>query len=125
MLAKLKQLYLTNHSQKKIKSITFHIGSSIIEVQNSYCYLGIDITNTGSFRKAHENLYKKAIKAQYSIFSSVHAYSDTPNIPLFLRLFDSLIKPVLLYGSEVWGVCKPQKRTKNGDFDTQNCSSRH
>ena len=121
--SKTKTVIFNKPFTKKIKSITFHIGSSIIEVQNSYCYLGIDITNTGSFRKAHENLYKKAIKAQYSIFSSVHAYSDTPNIPLFLRLFDSLIKPVLLYGSEVWGVCKPQKRTKNGDFDTQNCSS--
>ena len=121
--SKTKTVIFNKPFTKKIKAMSFHIGTSTIETQNSYCYLGIDITNTGNFRKAHENLYKKAIKAQYSIFSAVNAYSDTPNIPLFLRLFDSLIKPVLLYGSEVWSVCKPQKRTKNGDFDTQNCSS--
>ena len=50
-------------------------------------------------------------------------YSDEPNAPLFLRLFDSLLKPIILYGSEIWGVCKPLKTNKNGDFDTQNCSS--
>ena len=50
-------------------------------------------------------------------------HSDEPNAPLFLRLFDSLLKPILLYGSEIWGVCKPLKKDKNGDFVTPNCSS--
>ena len=50
-------------------------------------------------------------------------YSDEPNIPLFLRLFDSLLKPILLYSSEIWGVCKPQQKFKYGDFDTQKISS--
>ena len=113
-------LYLTNLLPKKLN---FTFGTSKIEVHNSYRYLGIDISNTGKFSKSHENLYKKAIKAQYSIYSSINVYSDQPNIPLFLRLFDSLLKPILLYGSEIWGMCKPQTKNKNGDYSTQKISS--
>ena len=91
--------------------------------KNSYRYLGIDISNTGNFSKAHQHLYRKAIKAQYSIYSSVNVYSDQPNIPLFLRLFDSLLKPIILYGSEIWGTYKTQKKGINGDFVTPKISS--
>ena len=108
---------------KKIKNQLFTIGNSKIEVTNSYCYLGIDISNTLNFSKANEKLYKKALKAQYKIFSSLNVYSDQPNTSLFLRLFDSLLKPILLYGSEIWGTCKPLKKNKNGDFGTQKLSS--
>ena len=108
---------------KKIRNLKFHIGTSQIDVQNSYCYLGIFISNTGNFSKSHENLFRKATRAKYSLLASINMYSDEPNAPLFLRLFDSLLKPIILYGSEIWGVCKPLKTNKNGDFDTQNCSS--
>ena len=108
---------------KKIRNQVYRIGNNNIATTNSYCYLGIDITNTGNFSKSNEKLYKKALKAQYSIYSSINVYSDQPNIPLYLRLFDSLLKPILLYGSEIWGTCKPQKKLKNGDFDTQKISS--
>ena len=120
---KTKVVIFNKSFTQKIRNHKFHIGASRIDVQNSYCYLGIEISNTGNFSKSHDNLYKKTIRAQYSIFSSVPVYSDEPNAPLFLRLFDSLLKPILLYGSEIWGVSKPLKINKNCDFDTQNCSS--
>ena len=101
----------------------FYVSNRRIEVQNSYCYLGIEISNTGSFSKSHEKLYKKTIRAKYSVYSAIDVYADVPNAPIFLRLFDSLLKPILLYGSEIWGVCKLPKMNKNGDFDIQNCSS--
>ena len=121
--SKTKVVTFNKPFNKKIRNQHFTIGTNQIEVQNSYCYLGIEISNTGNFSKANEKLYKKAIKAQYSIFSSINVYSDEPNIPLFLRLFDSLLKPILLYSSEIWGTCKPQQKCKNGDFDTQKISS--
>ena len=108
---------------KKIRNLNFHVGDNIIEVKSSYTYLGIEISNTGAFFKSHDNLYKKAIRAQYSVYSSLDVRADTPNAPIFLRLFDSLLKPIILYGSEIWGVCKLPKINENGDFDTQNCSS--
>lgn len=122
-ISKTKVVVFNKPFTQKIKKLNFTFDINKIEVQNSYRYLGIDISNTGNFGKSHEYLYKKAIRAQYSIYSSINVYSDQTNVPLFLRLFDSLLKPILLYGSEIWGTCKPQSKNKNGDYSTQKISS--
>ena len=88
---------------KKIKSLNFTIDGLHIEIKNSYCYLGVEISNTGSFTKAIDSMYKKSLRALFSIYAAINVYSDGNTISLFLTLFDSLVKPVLLYGSEVWG----------------------
>ena len=74
-----------------------------IETTNSYCYLGIEMSNTGSFHKATDALYNKSLRALFSLYSAISIHSDEPNSKLYLKLFDSLIKPILLYGCEVWG----------------------
>ena len=61
------------------------------------------MTNTGNFTKATDILYKKALKALFSIYASIDIRADLNNVPLFIKLFDSLVKPVLLYGVEIWG----------------------
>ena len=35
------------------------------------------------------------------------------NVQISLKLFETLIKPILLYGSEVWGVDKYLPETQN------------
>ena len=100
---KTKVLVFNKSFSKNIKKLSFSIDGAPITVTNSYCYLGIEISNTGSFVKAADILYKKALKALYSVYSSLDVRADLKNIPLFLKLFDALVKPVLLYGSEVWG----------------------
>ena len=87
----------------KIKSLKFVIDANKIEVSNTYCYLGVDISNTGSFLGATNSLYKKGLRALYSIYSTLDVRSDVANVRLFLNLFDSLVQPVLLYGCEIWG----------------------
>ena len=77
-------------------------GDRIISTK-SYCYLGIEMTNTGSFHKATDALYNKSLRALFSLYSALHVRSDKTNTKLYLKLFDSLIKPILLYGCEVWG----------------------
>ena len=83
--------------------MAFSIDENKIDVTNSYCYLGVEISNTGSFLKATDILYKKALKSLFSIYASVNVRSDEKNTRLFLKLFDSLVKPVLLYGCGIWG----------------------
>lgn len=100
---KTKVLVFNKPFSKNIKKLSFSIDENPIAVTNSYCYLGIDISNTGSFTKATDTLYKKALRALFSVYASVDIRSDEKNVPLFLKLFDSLVKPVLLYGSEIWG----------------------
>ena len=88
---------------KNVKKLSFFIDGNPIAVTNSYCYLGVQVSNTGSFVKAADNLYKKALKSLFSIYSSLDVRSDVKNTRLFLKLFDSLVKPVLLYGCDIWG----------------------
>jgi hypothetical protein len=35
-----------------------------------------------------------------------------PKIKTLLHVFDHTVKPILTYGSEVWGTCDPQKYLK-------------
>ena len=93
----------------KIRNETFCIGPDVITTTNSYCYLGVEITSTGSFHKATDKLYKKALGALYKIFSCIDIKSNYPNTQLLLKLFDTLIQPIVLYGSEIWGTVLTQR----------------
>ncbi len=50
-----------------------------------------------------------ARRADYSIKSSLYKFN--PPITIWLKLFNSVIKPILLYGSEVWGPLMTQRHT--------------
>ncbi len=69
-----------------------------IDIVNDYCYLGIIFTPSGSFRPAMEALKDKALKAFHKIRN--HLYDSPVNISL--KLFTSLIVPILTYGSVTW-----------------------
>ena len=98
---------------KNIKNLTYSVDGESIETTNSYNYLGIEMTNTGSFHKATDALYNKALRALFSLYSALNVRSDETNTKLYLKLFDSLIKPILLYGCEVWG---PQISKSNNNI---------
>ena len=72
-----------------------------IEVVYSFNYLGIMLNYNGSFRVAKTKLIEQASKAMYSIFKNARRLSLTPDLQL--KLFDSLVSPILLYCCEVWG----------------------
>ena len=57
---------------------------------------------SGSFSAAISHLCKKASKAMYSIRRSL--FSDKINTLPSIKLFDSCIKPILLYCSEIWSL---------------------
>lgn len=100
---KTKVVVFNKRFNDKIKNLNFSIDGNKIELSKSYCYLGVEMSCSGSFQLAADSLRKKALRALHSIYSSIDIYSDAPNATLFLKLFDSLVKPVLLYGSEIWG----------------------
>ena len=64
-------------------------------------YLGIIFNNNGTFNSATENLKDKSSKALFKLFKSFG--SETPSIKTATHLFDAMIKPILLYNSEIWG----------------------
>ena len=72
-------------------------------------YLGIIISASGRFDKAINALTDKARRTYYSIRRSLNKFN--PPIKICLKLFRSIIQPIILYGSEVWGPLLNQKRT--------------
>jgi hypothetical protein len=62
-------------------------------------YLGMEFSNDGNTGVAKSDLYKRALKA---CFKLTRALKPLPTPSTSLHLFDHLIKPILLYGCEVW-----------------------
>ncbi len=85
----------------------FKIGNKLIEETNLYMYLGLNISNTGSFSLAVNEL--KAKRAFYAIKRSINI--ELP-IRTWLNIFKSVIEPITIYGSEVWDTQTQQDWTQ-------------
>ena len=100
------KIVLYNKPGKKLSRYHFHINGEHIDMATTYKYLGLTFSVCGSFTTAKHELKKKnAIKAFFKIRKEMGA-SFKSNVQISLELFETLIKPILLYGSEVWGVDK-------------------
>ena len=80
----------------------FYYNEKEIEIVQHYKYLGVVFSSTGSFAKARIYLYNRALKAYFKlkgIFENI-----LPSIDTSLHVFDHTVKPILLYGCEVWGT---------------------
>lgn len=86
----------------KIINEKFSINDCNIECVKHYKYLGIWMTSSGSFKEARTQLYNKAMKANFKLYKDLN--SSDPSVKTSLHLFDHMIKPILLYGSEIWGT---------------------
>ena len=91
----------------------FNLGGEEMEYVNHYKYLGVNISNTSKFSVAEKNLSLKANRALFSIKQSIFDKDLKPSA--ILSIFESLVKPVALYGSEIWTPYKPCYRNKTLD----------
>ena len=70
-------------------------------------YLGISVTPCGGLYNAREKLRKQASKAYFPMLRVLQKINfDTTTS---LKLFDSLIKPVLTYNCELWSQISKYK----------------
>ena len=88
--------------RKRVHDVTFYINDEIIEIVNSFVYLGIVFTSNGSLNGSVKALSEQAIKAYHNLIAVFNKVKL--DIKTKFYLFDSLIVPILLYGSEIWGV---------------------
>ena len=95
-------------NKRRTDSLAFWYGKNKIDIVDSYTYLGIQITPSGKFTSAEKLLYTKANKAYFSISQSLNSHNGT-SVNTLCTLFDTNIKPILLYGSDVWGAYKFNK----------------
>ena len=83
------------------QNLSFSYNNLNLEIVNNFNYLGIIFTRTGNFSLTKTNLADKALKAMYEVLKMGRMYKLS--IKCLLDLFDKMIKPILLYGCEVWG----------------------
>ena len=80
----------------------FLFQNRVIDSVSNYKYLGVLLATSGSFQAAKYELCKKASKAYYKLRNDF--ISLNPGIKTSVHVFDSTIKPILLYNAEIWGV---------------------
>ncbi len=74
-----------------------------LECVDQYIYLGITFHFSGNFKLAQKYLYNKALGAYHGLLSNFTNVERLP-IRVLLKLFSSLVVPILLYGSDIWGA---------------------
>jgi hypothetical protein len=74
-------------------------------VVNSYKYLGILFSTRLSFVGACKDLASKAKNVLLCIMKKLHILNNT-SFKICIKLFDSQVQPMVLYGSELWGLDK-------------------
>ena len=90
-----------NRQGSLIKKYKFLFNSTAIESINEYKYLGFLFSNSTSTEKGISNLINQAQKAWFSIRYYLSS-SNQKNINTYLTLFDTQIKPIILYACEAW-----------------------
>ena len=93
------KVIIFNKSGRVIKKDNFKYMDYVLEITQEYKYLGVLFKPLDSFTKANEYICKKARKALFCIYKAL--YSDKLNILPNIKLFDSCVKPILLYCSEI------------------------
>ena len=86
----------------------------------SYCYLGVTISSNGNFNNAIDSLCTKGLAALFSLRRTIdRRFVDAKCQD---KLFDTLIKPILTYGCQIWLPVSPviksltNPQTRNGDY---------
>jgi hypothetical protein len=86
----------------------FYLNDNLPENVQKYKYLGIELSASCTFTHSEDNLVQRAQKAPFKLKACI---GNEMNPKISLKLLDQLIKPILLYGSEVWGPAKPMKKS--------------
>ena len=82
-----------------------------LKVEQEFKYLGILLSANGNMVKAKTDLSKRGQKALFKMKSMLKNTSISYNTSM--HLFDHIIKPILTYGSDVWG----HTYLNNGDIE--------
>ena len=79
----------------------FNIAGKPIDVVKTFNYLGIILTEIGKFTMASNDLKTKGMRALFKINSILKSQKINDHI-IKPKLFNLMVKPILLYGCQVW-----------------------
>ena len=80
-----------------VSKLTYN--NEVIEQVSSFKYLGIEFGYNGDDSLSKSDIYKRGLKAYFKL---IRTLNPLPKPSMSLHLFDHLVKPILLYGCEIW-----------------------
>ena len=80
-----------------------HHWSGTIQIVVEFKYLGIIIAQNNTFGRALEHLCQQSKRAQAVLDLDIHIHPAL-SVEHIMRLFDILIRPILTFDCEIWGV---------------------
>ena len=86
------------------KTTAYHITIYMkeIEITKEYKYLGILFAQSGSLLTSKKHIAEQGSKAMFSLLRKIKCLHLSFDIQI--DLFNKIVKPVLLYRSEIWGL---------------------
>ena len=94
------KIVIFNKRKITVKSV-FTLNNEILNVVDDFTYLGIIFMHNGSFSKNRIKLLDQGRKVMYSMLKKCRSLGLP--IDLQLKMFDTMVAPILLYGCEIWG----------------------
>ena len=96
-----KTKVLVFSGRKSNNNYPFILNDELLEHVYSYKYLGINFNFNGKFNQGVKALKEQGRRAMFSLLQkSKHLQLD---IAVQIELFNSLVRPIITYGCEVWG----------------------
>ena len=84
------------------KNCRFLLHNKIIEIIDEYKYLGVFLGASGSLVSTKKHIAEQANKASFALMKKIRNM-DLP-LDIQIDLFNKTVKPILLYGCEIWGI---------------------
>ena len=107
------KVLICNNEGKHSKHVLNLYGEQIEEVA-CFKYLGLMLSNNGRYNEAQKDLLQRGNKAMFKLLSNFKGVKT--DFITSMHLFGYLVKPILLYNSEIWGDCAGYSR---GSFYTK------
>ena len=79
----------------------FDLNDNRLELVKEYKYLGLTVTCNGKLNYVTEILAQKARKAIFGLKANIPSI-DSLSVQKWLKLYNSMLTPILTYGSEIW-----------------------
>ena len=93
-----------NKTGKFIRTV-YKLDNKLIHTTNSYKYLGFLMTPSGVVSHGLVDLKNRAMRAYYKLKQKLGHFFRR-SIDVTLKLYNTLVRPILLYASDYWGCLK-------------------
>ena len=96
-----KTVVLTFKKGCRIENVDIYYNNERLKNVGKFTYLGVTLSANGKVYQAQKTLSEQAMKALFSVNSLFDSVSL--NVSEKIKLFDTMVLPILCYGCEVWG----------------------